>query len=89
MFEYQVLQLVNGDMVHMGSKSCHITLLVLNSLGDRHTHMHTNTHTHTDFLNNSLFSIITNNDALILIKYIYTYVALQNFLSMYTVEVVW
>ena len=46
MFEHQVLQLVNGDMVHMGSKSCHITLLVLNSLGGRHTHMHTNTHTY-------------------------------------------
>ena len=89
MFEHQVLQLLNGDMVYMGSKSCHITLLVLNSLGGRHTHMHTNTHTHTDFLNNSLFSIITYNDALFLIKYIYTNVALQNFLSMYTVEVVW
>ena len=29
----------------MGSISCHITPLVINSLGGGHTHKHTNTHT--------------------------------------------
>ena len=32
---------------HMGSISYHITPLVINSLGGRHTHTHTHTRTHT------------------------------------------
>ena len=33
---------------------CHITPLVINILGGRHTHTHMHMHTHTDFLDKAI-----------------------------------